>query len=41
MLFKYEAIDAAGAKQGGTMDAVSRDVAISSLQARGTHADRG
>lgn len=35
MLFKYEAIDAAGSKQGGTIDAVSRDVAISSLQARG------
>jgi type IV pilus assembly protein PilC len=35
MLFKYEAIDKAGVKQGGTMDAVSRDVAISSLQARG------
>src|SRR3989344_7941906 len=35
MLFKYEAIDKAGAKQEGTMDAVSRDVAISSLQARG------
>lgn len=35
MLFKYEAIDKNGAKQSGTMDAVSRDVAIGSLQARG------
>jgi type IV pilus assembly protein PilC len=35
MLFKYDAIDKNGAKQSGSMDAVSRDVAISSLQARG------
>jgi type IV pilus assembly protein PilC len=35
MLFNYEAINAAGAKQNGTIDTVSRDVAISSLQSRG------
>lgn len=35
MLFKYTAIDQNGAKQDGTIDAVSRDVAISSLQRRG------
>lgn len=35
MLFRYDAIDKDGAKQTGTMDAVSRDVAISSLQSRG------
>lgn len=35
MLFKYQALDAAGARQEGTIDAISRDVAITSLQARG------
>lgn len=35
MLFNYEAIDQAGAKQSGSIDAISRDVAISSLQRRG------
>lgn len=35
MLFNYEAIDQTGAKQEGVIDAVSRDVAISSLQRRG------
>ncbi len=35
MLFKYQAIDQTGAKQDGSIDAVSRDVAISSLQRRG------
>ena len=35
MLFKYDAIDSSGTKQGGTIEAVSRDVAISSLQNRG------
>ncbi len=35
MLFSYEALDENGAKQSGTIDAVSRDVAISSLQRRG------
>lgn len=35
MLFKYQAIDQGGGKQDGTIDAVSRDVAISSLQRRG------
>lgn len=35
MLFKYQALDQTGAKQDGTIDAVSRDVAISSLQRRG------
>lgn len=35
MIFKYQAIDATGAKQEGTIDAVSRDVAITSLQRRG------
>lgn len=34
MLFKYEAIDKNGSKQSGTIEAVSRDVAISSLQNR-------
>ena len=34
MLFKYDAIDQAGTKQSGTIEAVSRDVAISSLQNR-------
>lgn len=34
MIFKYQAIDANGAKQEGTIDAVSRDVAITSLQRR-------
>lgn len=35
MIFKYQAIDQTGAKQDGTIDAVSRDVAITSLQRRG------
>lgn len=35
MIFKYQAIDGTGAKQEGTIDAVSRDVAITSLQRRG------
>lgn len=35
MEFKYQAIDQNGSKQDGTIDAVSRDVAISSLQRRG------
>lgn len=35
MIFKYQAIDDKGAKQEGTIDAVSRDVAITSLQRRG------
>jgi len=35
MLFTYEAIDQNGAKQSGTVEAVSRDVAITSLQRRG------
>ena len=35
MLFNYQAIDQNGAKQDGVIDAVSRDVAISSLQRRG------
>lgn len=35
MLFNYEAIDQNGAKQEGSIDAVSRDVAIRSLQERG------
>ncbi len=35
MLFNYSAVDQNGTKQDGTIDAVSRDVAISSLQARG------
>ncbi len=35
MLFEYTAIDQGGQKQAGTIDAVSRDVAISSLQRRG------
>jgi len=35
MLFKYDAIDQNGAKQSGTVEAVSRDVAITSLQRRG------
>ena len=35
MLFKYQALDQNGAKQDGTIDAVSRDVAITSLQRRG------
>ncbi len=35
MLFKYEAIDQSGTKQNGSIEAVSRDVAISSLQNRG------
>lgn len=35
MLFAYTALDQGGQKQTGTIDAVSRDVAISSLQRRG------
>lgn len=35
MLFSYEALDQSGSKQKGTIDTVSRDVAISSLQSRG------
>jgi len=35
MLFRYQALDQAGAKQEGTIDAISRDVAITSLQRRG------
>jgi len=35
MLFAYEALDQKGAPQNGTIDAVSRDVAITSLQRRG------
>lgn len=35
MLFQYEAIDQGGQKQTGSIDAISRDVAISSLQRRG------
>ncbi|MFQ5540906.1 MAG: type II secretion system F family protein [Candidatus Paceibacteria bacterium] len=35
MLFKYQALDQSGAAQDGTIDAVSRDVAIASLQRRG------
>ena len=34
MLFNYEAIDKSGAKQTGSIDAVSREVAITSLQRR-------
>lgn len=34
MLFKYQAIDASGTKQEGSIDAISRDVAIASLQRR-------
>lgn len=35
MLFTYDAIDQSGAKQSGTIEAISRDVAITSLQRRG------
>jgi type IV pilus assembly protein PilC len=35
MLFKYQALDQAGTKQGGSIDAASRDIAIASLQRRG------
>lgn len=35
MLFTYQALDGNGAKQDGTIDAVSKDVAIVSLQRRG------
>jgi type IV pilus assembly protein PilC len=35
MLFKYQALDQAGTKQQGTIDAASRDIAIASLQRRG------
>lgn len=34
MLFEYHALDQSGAAQNGTIDAVSRDVAIASLQRR-------
>lgn len=34
MLFTYQALDKAGAPQTGTIDAISRDVAIASLQRR-------
>ena len=35
MLFSYEAIDAAGSKKEGNIDAINESVAISSLQRRG------
>jgi len=35
MLFNYEAVDEAGAKKNGSIDAINVDVAISSLQRRG------
>lgn len=35
MLFSYEAVDATGSKKIGSIDAVSTDVAIASLQRRG------
>lgn len=35
MLFQYQALDQNGAPQEGTIDAISRDVAIASLQRRG------
>jgi type IV pilus assembly protein PilC len=35
MLFKYTALDQAGSRQEGTIDAISQDVAIASLQRRG------
>src|SRR3989344_9398057 len=35
MLFNYETVDAQGKRQSGSIDAVSEDVAISSLQRRG------
>ncbi|XKT74766.1 MAG: type II secretion system F family protein [Patescibacteria group bacterium UBA2163] len=35
MIFEYKAVDQSGAEQTGTIDAVSREVAISSLQRRG------
>ncbi|MEK7179014.1 MAG: type II secretion system F family protein [Patescibacteria group bacterium] len=35
MLFKYSAIDKEGNEQGGSINAVNRDVAIASLQRRG------
>ena len=35
MLFKYQAVDPGGTTQEGSIEAVSRDVAISSLQTRG------
>lgn len=35
MIFEYKAVDESGAPQAGTIDAVSREVAISSLQRRG------
>lgn len=35
MLFNYEAVDTAGSKKNGSIDAVNVDIAISSLQRRG------
>ncbi len=35
MTYKYEAIDNAGAKKNGTVDAVSQEVAVATLQKRG------
>lgn len=35
MLFVYDAIDQQGNKKGGTVTAISKEVAISSLQRRG------
>jgi len=35
MLFNYQAVDQSGGKQSGSIDAISRDVAIASLQRRG------
>ena len=35
MLFTYQALDQAGAKKSGTIDALNKTVAISALQRRG------
>jgi|TARA_Y100000310_G_scaffold345866_1_gene471948 type IV pilus assembly protein PilC len=35
MIFNYTAVDSSGKQQSGTIDAIGRDVAISSLQRRG------
>ena len=35
MLFNYSAVDTTGAEKKGSIDAISQDVAISSLQRRG------
>jgi type IV pilus assembly protein PilC len=35
MLFNYKALEASGAKQGGSIEAITMDVAIDSLQKRG------